>query len=1078
MNQRSSGNNVEMQSNPFAALLVSSGNEAMEYSKSAQNASHMNEDDPGLPEQVQDIEMSSQDSGSANNPNDSEMTSSRLNQQKDAVVERVFLLTDDQHLQRSGVDEDFPASSILLENDETGPLHEAIEQLIFNRLLLIDPHKCIVHHSKTPNETIEREAKEDRPLVYLLQSFNRLLHEEKYVSPKLLPTISHCRQLIVRNISTAFISPELFLEMGKEKGMVHQQFYDMLVSNDCMDPASPPRLCLYNVADYMSRTEPQLMEMAFLPLFNILGDDLKLDDLLDAGLTTHLAVLSTLAGHPDLALLALEYKAKTTGVSPMQQSLVKTFLEILLGKSCLVPDAQTKAYLFFEDVARMGPSAVENEEYHLQSKTDSFHSQLFSVIRLFLKHKATRSKTLQWMGEFIARHDYLAKMWTHEHLDVFMDVFGPDAALLNLSAILLRLCLPFCSENSVVKSIDDRTSALPKFLRIDSSYIYTTGQLNPIEKGVHGVALHKDTCLQSTEDNAPIPVTVADSYNFITECFFLTHRSMYLGVHGLIKKFYKLNRSLNRDEDVYRQIRASGQDPDGQAALVVRRFETGMRIYLSIKGILTEPAFLNACIRLYATTAQYLNQIAMTDDMEKLAKVVLPFTEGQSAPKSLYCIPEYVVENITDMLLFIWRFARTSVHLLDPFIHDFLLVITIYMGNKTRMSNPHLRASLAEVLQIVMPLSEDDNIVNSKENIFNEFPHSTFLTVATLQLFVDIEFTDDPNQFEQKFHYRQPLYKILKYLWQKKSCNAMIKERVKEAISNIDDASHPLFLQFTNLLLNDSIYLLDEAMGFLAQIKGLEREKSSGEWDELNQREKMEKEAELRQLGMLAKYHNVLSNDTLDTLVYLTEAEEVKNLFSHPSLADRVAAMLDDFLLKLVGPKMGALRVRDFSKYQFKPKVLVIDLCQIYIHLCVKDDFCRAISRDGRSYSAKLFPMACQVLRRIGNEDLRHNMMEISERIKLISNQEEEEEEMFMDAPDEFFDALMSTLMRDPVTLPTSKQVVDRSTISRHLMSDPTDPFNRSPLTMQEVVPNTDLKNRITQWIEDKRRKVNKQDES
>lgn len=38
---------------------------------------------------------------------------------------------------------------------------------------------------------------------------------------------------------------------------------------------------------------------------------------------------------------------------------------------------------------------------------------------------------------------------------------------------------------------------------------------------------------------------------------------------------------------------------------------------------------------------------------------------------------------------------------------------------------------------------------------------------------------------------------------------------------------------------------------------------------------------------------------------------------------------------------------------------------------------------------------------------------------------------LLQDPPEEFVDALMDTLMEDPVTLPTSKQVIDRSTISR-----------------------------------------------
>ena len=43
--------------------------------------------------------------------------------------------------------------------------------------------------------------------------------------------------------------------------------------------------------------------------------------------------------------------------------------------------------------------------------------------------------------------------------------------------------------------------------------------------------------------------------------------------------------------------------------------------------------------------------------------------------------------------------------------------------------------------------------------------------------------------------------------------------------------------------------------------------------------------------------------------------------------------------------------------------------------------------------------------------------------------------------------------MEDPVILLTSKTTVDRSTIRTHLLSDQTDPFNRMPLSMDDVIP-------------------------
>ena len=55
----------------------------------------------------------------------------------------------------------------------------------------------------------------------------------------------------------------------------------------------------------------------------------------------------------------------------------------------------------------------------------------------------------------------------------------------------------------------------------------------------------------------------------------------------------------------------------------------------------------------------------------------------------------------------------------------------------------------------------------------------------------------------------------------------------------------------------------------------------------------------------------------------------------------------------------------------------------------------------------------------------------------------------------------MYTLMRDPVTLPSSKVVIDRSTIKAHLLSDTKDPFNRSPLSIDDVVPGEPYSNSL-----------------
>jgi hypothetical protein len=54
-------------------------------------------------------------------------------------------------------------------------------------------------------------------------------------------------------------------------------------------------------------------------------------------------------------------------------------------------------------------------------------------------------------------------------------------------------------------------------------------------------------------------------------------------------------------------------------------------------------------------------------------------------------------------------------------------------------------------------------------------------------------------------------------------------------------------------------------------------------------------------------------------------------------------------------------------------------------------------------------------------------------------------------------DPILNILMEDPVILPTSGKTMDRSVITRHLLSDQTDPFNRKKLLPEMLQPSMAL---------------------
>lgn len=55
--------------------------------------------------------------------------------------------------------------------------------------------------------------------------------------------------------------------------------------------------------------------------------------------------------------------------------------------------------------------------------------------------------------------------------------------------------------------------------------------------------------------------------------------------------------------------------------------------------------------------------------------------------------------------------------------------------------------------------------------------------------------------------------------------------------------------------------------------------------------------------------------------------------------------------------------------------------------------------------------------------------------------------------------------MRDPVILPTSKTVMDRSTIKQHYLSDATDPFNRQPFKWEDIVDAVEVREQIVAFL-------------
>lgn len=267
------------------------------------------------------------------------------------------------------------------------------------------------------------------------------------------------------------------------------------------------------------------------------------------------------------------------------------------------------------------------------------------------------------------------------------------------------------------------------------------------------------------------------------------------------------------------------------------------------------------------------------------------------------------------------------------------------------------------------------------------------------------------------------------------------------------------------MLLNDAIYVLDEALTKLTKIRSLERELEDRF---LSPEDRQKKDEELQQLANTAKSFMQLSNETLEMMKLFTEA--MGEAFTMPEIVSRLAGMLNYNLETLAGKKAAAeLSVSNKEKYHFRPVQIISDIVDIYLNLEDSSVFIDAVAADGRSYNPEVLNRVSQILTSKHQKEPAEIARWDKLKLKFIDAklQLDQADLDLGEIPADFEDPIMGDLMTDPVLLP-SRHIVDRSTIVQHLLSDRKDPFTRQPMTIEDAIPQPELKEKILQWRDEK----------
>ncbi|KAL6994177.1 E3 ubiquitin-protein ligase pub1 [Sarracenia purpurea var. burkii] len=703
---------------------------------------------------------------------------------------------------------------------------------------------------------------------------------------------------------------------------------------------------------------------------------------------------------------------------------------------------------------------------------NNLYDGLAEVLLCLLKNADTRENVLEYLGEVVNKNSSRA------HIQVDPISCASSGMFVNLSAVMLRLCEPFLDAH------------LTKRDKIDPKYVFYSTRLdlrgltalhasseevaewlgneNPLKTDVSKHQNDVENRSQQSQEatssgsngggpsflhNKPMSSCGGKAkYTFICECFFMTARVLNLGLLKAFSDFKHLVQDISRCEDTLSTFKAmQGQAPSPQLEQDIARLEKEIELY-SQEKLCYEAQILRDGDLLHRALSFYRLMVVWLVGLVGGFKMPLPLT----CPVEFACMPEHFVEDAMELLIFASRIPKALDGVL---LDDFMNFIIMFMASPNFIRNPYLRAKMVEVLNCWMPRRSGSSVTAT---LFEGHQLSLdYLVRNLLKLYVDIEFTGSHTQFYDKFNIRHNIAELLDYLWQVPSHRNAWKQIAKEEEKGV-------YLNFVNFLINDSIYLLDESLNKILEHKELEAEMSNRvEWEQRPVQERQERTRLFHSQENIIRIDMKLANEDVTMLAFTSE--QITAPFLLPEMVERVASMLNYFLLQLVGPQRKSLSLKDPEKYEFRPKQLLKQIVNIYVHLARGDKeniFPAAITRDGRSYNEQLFSAAADVLRRIGEDgSIIQEFIELGAKTKIAASEAMDTEATLGEIPEEFLDPIQFTLMTDPVILPSSRHTVDRTVIQRHLLSDSTDPFNRSHLTADMLIPNLEMKAKIEEFI-------------
>ncbi|KAL3273001.1 hypothetical protein HHI36_014457 [Cryptolaemus montrouzieri] len=705
--------------------------------------------------------------------------------------------------------------------------------------------------------------------------------------------------------------------------------------------------------------------------------------------------------------------------APGREVTRTTFLAPFLSVSVFAEDEPKVAEKFFSGNSQSDKTLNQT----LQLELENTRNSLFRIFHYLLANIESRDQTLNYMAFVLKCNEKRSQLQVNEV------ALAGDGFMLNLLSVLQML-----SVKIKLDKIDFHYPFHPESMvniKNDTKLKFTSQEVEEWSKNL------KD----STQLQAP---------NFSTICWFLTLHCHHLSLLPALQKYQRRLRAIRDlqkllDETVAAEAQWKNTPFAHRNKEFIKRWRQQLKKLNKSKACadagLLDKNLMRRSLIFYTSVAEFLLKLMNNTEHNCLSV--------------FSALPEWYIEDIAEFLLFALQYFPTVIsdNMEDTMISWLLSTICL----SSMIKNPYLVAKIVEVVFIINP-SIQPRCENLHSRLMAHHMSQDLLPSSLMKFYTDVETTGSSSEFYDKFSIRYHISLIIKGMWS--------SPVHRQALVN-ESRNGKQFVRFVNMLMNDTTFLLDESLESLKRVHEIQELISDdAKWSKLSSEMQQSRMRQLSADERQCRSYLTLGRETVDMFHYLTI--DIKEPFLRPELVERLASMLNFNLQQLCGPKCKNLKVRNPEKYGWAPRRLLSQIVDIYLHLDC-DKFASALAGDERSFRRELFEDAVARLERIAIKTPAEidQFRALADKAHRVWVDNQKTDDWMADAPEEFKDPLMDTLMTDPVLLP-SGQVMDRSVIMRHLLNSNTDPFNRQHLTEDMLVPALELKEKIRNWKSEK----------